>query len=113
MRGGTKAVRLTKLPCASALSATRHTRRNATRARQFLVDGGPGAVMLDQTGVSMPLEDLRSPCCKPREYPQREINKAMSRLTIVGYDDPDQAEEVRLKLRKLQRQYVMDLKDAV
>jgi len=37
----------------------------------------------------------------------------MSRLTIVGYDDPDQAEEVRLKLRKLQREYVMDLKDAV
>ena len=37
----------------------------------------------------------------------------MSRLTIVGYDDPDQAEEVRLKLRKLQKEYVMDLKDAV
>ena len=37
----------------------------------------------------------------------------MSRLTIVGYDDPDEAEEVRLKLRKLQREYVMDLKDAV
>ena len=37
----------------------------------------------------------------------------MSRLTIVGYDDPDQAEEIRLKLRKLQREYVMDLKDAV
>ena len=37
----------------------------------------------------------------------------MSRLTIVGYEDPYQAEEVRLKLRKLQREYVMDLKDAV
>ena len=37
----------------------------------------------------------------------------MSRLTIVGYDDPDQAEEVRVKLRKLQREYVVDLKDAV
>ena len=37
----------------------------------------------------------------------------MSRLTIVGYDDPDQAEAVRLKLRKLQRQYVVDLQDAV
>ena len=37
----------------------------------------------------------------------------MSRLTIVGYDDPDEAEEVRLKLRKLQREYVIDLKDAV
>src|SRR6516165_9809967 len=33
----------------------------------------------------------------------------MSRLTIVGYNDPDQAEEVRLKLRKLQREYVIDL----
>ena len=37
----------------------------------------------------------------------------MSRLTIVGYDDPNQAEEVRLKLRKLQREYVMALTDAV
>ena len=34
----------------------------------------------------------------------------MSRLTIVGYDDPYQAEEVRLKLLKLQREYVMALK---
>ena len=82
-------------------------------ASKFLVDGGSGAIMLDQTGVGMPPDDLRSPCCKPREYPQREINKLMSRLTIVGYDDPDQAEEVRLKLRKLQREYVVDLKDAV
>jgi len=61
----------------------------------------------------MPPDDPRSPCCKLREYHQREINKPMSRLTIVGYDDPDQAEEVRLKLRKLQKEYVMDLKDAV
>ena len=37
----------------------------------------------------------------------------MSRLTIVGYDDPYQAEEVRLKVHKLQRDYVMDLQDAV
>ena len=37
----------------------------------------------------------------------------MSRLTIVGYDDPYQAEEVRLKLLKLQSEYVMALKDAV
>ena len=63
---------------------------------KFLVDGGSGAIMLDQRG-----------------YHQGEINKPMSRLTIVGYEDPYQAEEVRLKLLKLQREYVMALKDAV
>ena len=57
----------------------------------------------------MPPDDLRSPCCKPRE----RLTNLMSRLTIVGYDDPYQAEEVRLKLLKLQREYVMALKDAV
>ena len=37
----------------------------------------------------------------------------MSRLTIVGYDDPYKAEEVRLKLRKLQSEHLLDLEDAV
>ena len=34
-------------------------------------------------------------------------------LVIVGYNDPYQAEEVRLKLRKLQREDLLDLEDAV
>jgi uncharacterized membrane protein len=37
----------------------------------------------------------------------------MSTLVVVGYDDPYKAEEVRLKLRKLQSEYVLDLEDAV
>ena len=37
----------------------------------------------------------------------------MSTLVVVGYDDPYKAEEVRLKLRKLQSQYLLDLEDAV
>jgi uncharacterized membrane protein len=37
----------------------------------------------------------------------------MSTLVVVTYDDPYKAEEVRLKLRKLQSQYLLDLEDAV
>ena len=37
----------------------------------------------------------------------------MSTLVVVGYDDPCKAEEVRLKLRKLQSEYLLDLEDAV
>ena len=37
----------------------------------------------------------------------------MSNLVVIGYDDPFKAEEVRLKLRKLQKEYLIDLEDAV
>jgi uncharacterized membrane protein len=37
----------------------------------------------------------------------------MSTLVVVTYDDPYKAEEVRLKLRKLQSEYLLDLEDAV
>jgi uncharacterized membrane protein len=37
----------------------------------------------------------------------------MSTLVVVGYDNPYQAEEIRLKLRKLQSEYLLDLEDAV
>jgi uncharacterized membrane protein len=37
----------------------------------------------------------------------------MSTLVVVGYDDPYKAEEVRLRLRKLQSEYLIDLEDAV
>ena len=37
----------------------------------------------------------------------------MSTLVAIGYDDPYKAEEVRLKLRKLQKDYLVDLADAV
>ena len=37
----------------------------------------------------------------------------MSTLVVVNYDDPYKAEEVRLKLRKLQSEYLLDLEDAV
>jgi len=37
----------------------------------------------------------------------------MSTLTVIGYDDLFKAEEVRLKLRKLQAEYLIDLEDAV
>jgi uncharacterized membrane protein len=37
----------------------------------------------------------------------------MSTLVVVGYDDPYKAEEVRLKLWKLQNEYLLDLEDAV
>jgi uncharacterized membrane protein len=37
----------------------------------------------------------------------------MSTLVVVGYDDPDKAEEVCLKLRTLQSEYLLDLADAV
>ena len=37
----------------------------------------------------------------------------MSTLVVIGYDDPFEAEEVRLKLLKLQKEYLVDLEDAV
>lgn len=37
----------------------------------------------------------------------------MSDLVVIGYDDIHKAEEVRLKLVKLQREYLIDLEDAV
>jgi uncharacterized membrane protein len=37
----------------------------------------------------------------------------MSTLVVIGYKDPYQAEEVRLKLWKLQKDYLIDLEDAV
>jgi uncharacterized membrane protein len=37
----------------------------------------------------------------------------MSTLIVVGYDDIHQAEETRLKLRKLQSEYLISLEDAV
>jgi uncharacterized membrane protein len=36
----------------------------------------------------------------------------MSTLIVVGYDDPNQAEEVHLKFRRMQRDYLVDLDDA-
>src|SRR5499425_3348011 len=37
----------------------------------------------------------------------------MSTLVVIGYNDLYQAEEVRLKLWKLQKDYLIDLEDAV
>jgi uncharacterized membrane protein len=37
----------------------------------------------------------------------------MSTLVVVGYDDPFKAQEVRLKLQKMQKDYLIDLGDAV
>ncbi|NOQ63272.1 MAG: DUF1269 domain-containing protein [Methyloprofundus sp.] len=37
----------------------------------------------------------------------------MSELIVIAYDDVHQAEEVRLKLLKMQKDYLIDLEDAV
>jgi uncharacterized membrane protein len=44
--------------------------------------------------------------------PKSERNFAMSTLVAIGYDDPFKAQEVRLKLAKLQKDYLIDLEDA-
>jgi uncharacterized membrane protein len=36
----------------------------------------------------------------------------VSTLVVVGYDDPFKAEEVHLKLLKMQKEYLIDLEDA-
>ena len=36
----------------------------------------------------------------------------MSTLVVVGYDDMFKAEEVHLKMLKMQRDYLIDLEDA-
>ncbi len=37
----------------------------------------------------------------------------MADLVVIAYDDPFKAEEVRTSLRKLQREYLVDMEDAV
>jgi uncharacterized membrane protein len=37
----------------------------------------------------------------------------MSTLVVVGYDDPYKAQEIRLKLCKMQTEHLIDLEDAV
>ena len=37
----------------------------------------------------------------------------MSTLVVIGYNEPFRAEEVRLSLRKMQQDYLIDLEDAV
>jgi uncharacterized membrane protein len=37
----------------------------------------------------------------------------MSTLVVIGYDDPFKADEVRLTLMKMQKDYLIDLEDAV
>ena len=37
----------------------------------------------------------------------------MSTLVVIEYDDQYKAEEVRLKLRKMQKEYLIDMEDAV
>jgi uncharacterized membrane protein len=37
----------------------------------------------------------------------------MSNLFVIGFDEPHKAEELRLKLHELQRQYLLDLKEVV
>ena len=37
----------------------------------------------------------------------------MSELIVIGYDDPFKADEIRLQLLKLQKEYLVDLEDAV
>jgi len=37
----------------------------------------------------------------------------MSTLVVIGYDDPFKAQEVRLMLVKMQKDYLIDLEDAV
>jgi uncharacterized membrane protein len=49
-------------------------------------------------------------------YINKENNRIttyMSTLVVVGYDDLYKAEEIRLKLRKLQSEHLLDLEDAV
>jgi len=48
-----------------------------------------------------------------QRYFNRENNKDMSNLVVVGFDEPHKAEEVRLKLQKLQSEYLLDLADVV
>ena len=45
------------------------------------------------------------PKCQLRTDQRKEQKVTMSTLVVVGYDDPFQADEVLLKLRKLQREY--------
>src|SRR5262245_60719263 len=50
----------------------------------------------------------------PRRGGHRSARRgSMSTLVAIGYGDPYKAEEVRLMLRKMKRDYLIDLDDAV
>src|SRR5262249_42502587 len=42
-----------------------------------------------------------------------KMRKKMGNLFVVGFDEPNQAEEVRLKLQKLESEGLLDLADVV
>ena len=72
-------------------------------------DPGPTSVhnvIADNTVIT--LENNRI-----RRKPKNERKKLMSTLVAIEYDDPFKAEEVRLSLMKLQKEYLIDLEDAV
>src|SRR5215831_18287468 len=48
-----------------------------------------------------------------RRKPKNERKKLMSTLVVIEYDDPFKAEEVRISLMKLHKDYLIDLEDAV
>jgi uncharacterized membrane protein len=48
-----------------------------------------------------------------KENRDDEKEENMSTLVVIGYDNEFKAEEVRLTLRKLQKDYLIDLEDAV
>ena len=60
---------------------------------------------------SVPAHQSKITKCKTTSA--ESTTKRMNTLVVVGYDEPYQAEEVRLKLRKLQSESLVDLEDAV
>jgi uncharacterized membrane protein len=67
--------------------------------------GLPARRMFSSLGILNPMNVIND--C------QRRKPTAMTDLIVIEYDDMYKAEEVRLKLQKMQRNYLVDLADAV
>src|SRR5262249_56766083 len=86
----------------------RHARKDAPRPR--------GSV--SPSATQAPKRSPPAPCpTAEASVPRRAVGgfqgKRMSTLVVIGYDDRYRAEEVRLSLMKMQKDYLIDLADAV
>ena len=89
--------------------------RNSRRARSLAVFRSTTRCKVCRTRRKRPATNLNSSSRRAANNNQTEQPKHrdMSTLVVIGYNEIHKAEEVRLTLVKLQRDYLIDLEDAV
>src|SRR5262249_14764093 len=86
----------------------RHARKDAPRPRGSV---SPSATQAPKRSPPAPCPTAEASV--PRRAVGGSEGNRMSTLVVIGYDDRYRAEEVRLSLMKMQKDYLIDLADAV